>query len=140
MLNCNKDETPKVPDSCFLFAVLCDPGEGVRSRAPRVGKMRGVESERAVDCVKLRGDHLLSSVYNNGTKVVSDQTKFITFVQIKSEARLTPDLLCRGEIKPIFRGRGEHRLRICSHPFSNKVQKQDTESLSCNVYCRCVKS
>ena len=134
MLSCNKDKIPKVPDSCFLFAVLCDPGEGVRSRAPRVGKMRGVESERAVDCVKIRGHHLLSSVYNNRTKVVSDQTKFITFIEIKSGPDgLTPDLLCRGEIKHILGlretgGRDDRCFQICSHLFSNKVQKQGTAS------------
>ena len=86
MLTCNKDEIPiGPPASCFLFGVLCDPGEVVQSRALRVGKVGRAESKRAVNCVKIRGPHLLSSVYNNRTKEVSDQIKFITLVGIKKK-------------------------------------------------------
>ena len=124
MLTCNKDEIPiGPPASCFLFGVLCDPGEVVQSRALRVGKVGRAESKRAVNCVKIRGPHLLSSVYNNRTKEVSDQIKFITLVGIKKRNKTDSLLVMSWEIKPIFRGRNR-RLQICSHPFSNKVQKQ----------------
>ena len=110
MLNCNKAKIRKVPDSCFYlwcYVILARVSKVVPQGLENGG---GFETAGAVNCVKIRGDHLLSSVYNNRTKVVSDQTKFMTIIEIKSEARLTPALLCRSrENKDNISGQGGGR-------------------------------
>ena len=64
MLNCNKAKIRKVPDSCFYlwcYVILARVSKVVPQGLENGG---GFETEGAVNCVKIRGDHLLSSVYN----------------------------------------------------------------------------